>query len=334
MKFDSSIVTNDALIVTIDNKVYNVSSDHVNFQKLKNAFKENDVESFINHYDVQESLSSFLDGDEEVSSGIEIVGEIVYYNSQPIHNSVTDAIVRMMREGFSIKPMVSFLENLMQNPSSRSVNELYDFLEVCKLTITEDGCFLAYKTVRDDYKDKYSGRIDNTPGNKAVPRMDRNQVDDDCTRHCSHGYHVGALEYAGPGGWYNSPNDKVIICKINPKDVVSVPRDHDFQKLRCCYYEPVGEYNGPMVKSVYSGEVGDDYSEEPEEIYGDEFVEPEDMLEGIAYAATYRFKQRYFIVDHKKSGYVVAELIDPEECAGEFRTFRLDLLEDVEEFGV
>ena len=38
-----------------------------------------------------------------------------------------------------------------------------------------------------------------------------------------------------------------MVCKVNPKDVVSVPTDCKFQKLRTCRYEVVS-----ILKSVYS----------------------------------------------------------------------------------
>jgi len=37
--------------------------------------------------------------------------------------------------------------------------------------------------------------------------------------------------------------DKIVIVKINPKDVVSVP-DYDTRKLRCCKYKVIDEYSG------------------------------------------------------------------------------------------
>jgi hypothetical protein len=146
------------------------------------------------------------------------------------------------------------LENLMSNPSARAISELYDFLEHRALPITEDGYFLAYKSVRSDFKDKYSGTIDNSVG-KTV-EFPRNKVDDDRAHECSYGLHVGALAYSGPGGWYNSASDKVVIVKVNPKDAVSVPQDHNAQKLRVCKYEVVSLYSGGMEDAPVYNSVG------------------------------------------------------------------------------
>ena len=61
-----------------------------------------------------------------------------------------------MREGLPFEPLVKLFENLMKNISYQTRTQLYDFLEHKNLPITEDGCFLAYKAVNSDYKDKYS----------------------------------------------------------------------------------------------------------------------------------------------------------------------------------
>jgi len=164
--FQGAILTANSLIVNIENRVYNAQSDHPNFGRLKAAFKANDVQAFIDAFDVKTAVEKYVDSGEEKETGVTIVGNEVFYNGNPVHNSVVDAIQRMLAEGFEINPMVKFLENMMQNPSYNSIKEMWLFIEKMGLAITEDGCFLAYKTVRSNYTDKYSGRIDNRPGQK------------------------------------------------------------------------------------------------------------------------------------------------------------------------
>ena len=332
MKIDGYILNSDCLVVNVDGRVYTASSDHVNFEQMKECVKTKDAYTFVTLFDIQESVKNFTDGK------VQVVDGLVYYNGEVVHNTVCDAIRRMMQEGFDFQPLLNFLEKLMLNPSRRSVDELYKFLEVMGLSITEDGCFLAYKTVRSDFLDKYTGVVDNTPGKNAVPRLDRNKVDDDCRRTCSHGYHVGALGYAGPGGWYNSSDDKVVICKVDPADVVSVPVDHDFQKLRCCYYEVVSEFKGVLGKSVYGqnyendGDGNEDGNDIPY------YVEIDDLLEGVSYTALYtnqkgETKRRHFIVEEIRcDDSVIVELLPPESNAYDYRRFKLANLEEVEEY--
>jgi hypothetical protein len=122
----------------------------------------------------------------------------------------------------------------MDNPSYRSVQELYGFLEKNNLPITPDGYFLAYKRVRDDYTDCHTGTMDNSIG-KTVS-MERNQVDDDQNNTCSQGLHFCSQGYLKHFG-----GARTIIVKINPRDVVSIPTDYDNSKGRACKYQVIGE---------------------------------------------------------------------------------------------
>jgi len=84
---------------------------------------------------------------------------------------------------------------------------------------------------------------------------------------CSHGLHVGAIDYVKS---YGCHGDKVIICKVHPADVVSVPLDSAHQKVRCCGYEVVGEYDGDLLPAVVE-DYSDEYNEyDHEEEYCDD----------------------------------------------------------------
>jgi hypothetical protein len=173
-----------------------------------------------------------------------------------------------MSKGLPFQPLVNFLDNLMENPSMQSQTELYDFLEHQYLPITEDGHFLAYKAVRNDYMDKYAGTFDNRVG--SICEMRRAKVDDNRGVGCSQGLHAGALNYVASYGSVDS-GDKIVIVKINPKDVVSVPNDCNCEKLRTCRYEVVGEYQGELLKPLYKSEFSEDNYDDEEEALYDEY---------------------------------------------------------------
>jgi hypothetical protein len=160
-----------------------------------------------------------------------------------MHNLVADRILDMMYEGFDFTPMANFLAKLMQNPSKSAVDELYFFLEANGLTIFEDGEFAAYKGVRYDLMDVHSGTIDYAPGQR--PWMPRNEVDDRREVTCSKGLHFGAYEYAKSWG------DVLLLVKISPRDVVSIPNDYNNQKGRCCELESVAVVEGEVSSPVY-----------------------------------------------------------------------------------
>ena len=95
---------------------------------------------------------------------------------------------------------------------------------------------LDIKGVRNDYKDKYSGKIDNSPGSN--PTMPRSDVDDNINNGCSKGLHVGTLEYAD--NWAG-PDGRVMEVEFNPANMVSVPHDCEYAKLRVTEYKVIKE---------------------------------------------------------------------------------------------
>lgn len=316
------------LIATIDNQAYQVTREHPLYNRIFEAFKNNDADEFVKWVNEQQCLENYVcESCTCKDSGVTVEDGVVKYNGVEVHNVVSETINNMMRDGLDFDPMVKFLERAIKSNSKRVVDELFRFLQACKLTITEDGCFLAYKTVRSDFYDKYSGKFLNTVGSEL--RMDKWQVDDDCNRTCSHGFHVGALAYAGPGGAYNSPGDKVIIVKVAPEDVVSVPSDYSGQKLRTCAYTVVGEFKGVLQPTVYSGKVGDDYGKVKQRaVKLVEICACEMLVDGL-YAAYYtgndgEGKWRYFVVEEVRDDCVLASLTEPEESVGGLRRFKFD----------
>lgn len=127
-----------------------------------------------------------------------------------------------------------FIRRLSQNPSKKVTDHLFRFLSSCPgITIDENGCVLAFKGVQYDLTDVQTGFNEHCIG--AEISMPRNQVEDDPEVACAAGLHAGSLSYATNWG------HRVVIVRIDPKDVVSVPYDTQSQKLRCCAYKVVSE---------------------------------------------------------------------------------------------
>jgi hypothetical protein len=100
--------------------------------------------------------------------------------------------------------------------------------------------------------------------------MTRSKVDDNRSVGCSQGLHAGALNYVASYGNVDA-GDKIVIVKINPKDVVSVPSDCNHEKLRTCQYEVVGEYQGELLKPLYSANFNDDDYHDDEDEYDNDY---------------------------------------------------------------
>lgn len=252
------------LTVILKNKAHQVLPEHTNYKMILEALPTANEDELLELVDLEKAVANFSDGLVEVKNGK------VLFEGEEVHGSISQRILEFMKKGLPFQPLVNFLNNLMNNPSMQSQKELYDFLEHEHLPITEDGYFLAYKAVRSDYMDKYKGVFDNHVGN--VCEMRRAKVDDNRRMGCSNGLHAGALNYVASYGSVES-NDRIVIVKINPEDVVSVPSDCNCEKLRTCRYEVVGEYQGELLKPLYKSEFGeDDYHEDEGSLY-DEYDE-------------------------------------------------------------
>ena len=237
------------LTLVLNNRTYQVLPDHINYKMILEALPTATADELLDIVDVEKAVATFSDGLVEIKNGQ------VTYEGEVVHGSISKRILEFMSKGLPFQPLVNFLNNLMENPSMQSQKELYDFLEHEHLPITEDGHFLAYKAVRSDYKDKYRGVFDNSVG--KICKMQRAKVDDDRARGCSDGLHAGALNYVAGYGSLES-GDRIVIVKINPRDVVSVPSDCNCEKLRTCQYEVVGEYQGELLKPLYSANFSED----------------------------------------------------------------------------
>jgi hypothetical protein len=224
------IIQGSNVTVVIDGKPHTIAKTHLTYTKVVEAIKAQDWAAVKQIIDPVKVVLNYGKGN------ISVQGSQMFWKGEPFAGVLATRMIAMLEEGFDITPMVNFMENLMRNPSKRSVDELYGFLEKNNLPLTPDGYFLAYKKVRQDFKDIHSGTMDNSPG--TIVEMERNKVDDDKDRTCSVGLHFCGLSYLPHFGGSDS---RVVIVKINPADVVSIPSDYNGAKGRACRYEVIGE---------------------------------------------------------------------------------------------
>jgi hypothetical protein len=226
----SYLIQGKNIVVVIDNRPYTITSTHIGYEKLKQAIKAGDWDTVKQVVDPAKEILNYGKG------LVAVQGSKVFYKDREMVGVITQRLIDMYQEGFPVEPLILFMENLMQNPSKRAVEELYTFLEKGKLPITPDGHFLAYKKVRQDFMDIHSGTMLNAPGQTV--EMERNAVDDDQNRTCSSGLHFCSKDYLDHFGNHDS---RTVILKINPADVVSIPADYNATKGRACRYEVIGE---------------------------------------------------------------------------------------------
>lgn len=266
-------------------------SDNPRFEDFKQCIIGKDYVKAEELGSVKAALTKFLASSDDGRLTLMLADGTVQYarnggEFQPFNNGMVGRIVRMAQDGFDCKPLVNFVNNLLNNPSKQSVDELYLFLEYNNLPITEDGCFIAYKIVRQDYLDIYSGKMSNKVGD--VVEMPRNEVDDRRENTCSQGLHFCSKDYLEHYGSSNRDNDRCVLVKINPADVVSIPSDYNNAKGRTSKYVVVSEapadwrswlpkrdYTTASVVDEDGGEFDDEYEEDT---FDDEMVEIGDQL--------------------------------------------------------
>lgn len=288
------IIQGSNITVVIGTTPHTVSKSHIAYNKLLAAIKANDWDTVQDIIEPKKVVLNFGQGN------IEIQGDQIFWKGREMHNALTKRMVAMIQEDFPIDPLVAFMENLMENPSKRAVNELYGFLEKNTLPITSDGCFLAYKKVREDYLDCHSGTVLNKPaaymtdadaetlkeasGRKnevavevvdgvTVVSMERNLVDDDQNRTCSTGLHFCSKDYLSV-----FPGERIVILKINPRDVVSIPNDYNHSKGRCARYEIVDEIDKDKADEAFAKSVQEAAEKEASVLTPEKLVEALNQL--------------------------------------------------------
>lgn len=222
------ILGGDSITVFANGKPYTVNRTAKIFNAALEAVKNDNVELFLQVVNTKDTVVQKSGGKVRIENGNLMFGDRV------VTGLISARVFDMMELGLSIDPMMAFIENLMKNPSKRAVDELFGFIEACDLPITEDGHFLAYKRVREDYLDVHSGTMDNSVG--KIVEMERNLVDEDKSRTCSAGLHFCSYEYLK-----HFSGERIVVVKINPADVVAIPIDYNNSKGRTCRYEVVEE---------------------------------------------------------------------------------------------
>lgn len=243
MKDLSYTLSRESITVIHLGKSYAVQKGTANFEPLRLALIDERWDDAVGYLTIAKGIEQWAKGDFKVN------GETISYKGQPLPASLNKRIIASAAKSEDPTFLFRFWERLQLNPSWRSVQQVFPFLEHDGIPITEDGCFLAYKAVRPDYMDFHSGTVKNSIG--SVHEMPRNQISDDPKEACHFGFHVGALSYAQSFG---ESNRRIVICKVDPADVVCVPYDSAQRKMRVCRYEVTGHYAVKLPSTTYREE--------------------------------------------------------------------------------
>lgn len=252
MKFKlSAIQLSRSLTITFKNKKRGITETitftdtHLNYTKAQQYLDEvTSTDLFEEKGKVEEAVLAEFKALKDTSKllakwsngALVITSTSVVYNGQEVQPELTEFLIEKFlnnpHDQDAFDAWSNFIKVASNATSYKVVNRLFMFLQKNDLQIDADGNVLAWKVVRDDYKDIHSGRFDNSPG--QILEMPRNQVDDDDSRTCSRGFHVCSWDYLRSFAGQGNP---VMQVKINVNDIVSIPLDYNGEKVRVCKYE-------------------------------------------------------------------------------------------------
>ena len=268
----SYIITDNNITVNYDGQTHIVPRKDNLADRLIEAIRTKNLDEIPKLVSVAKRVEEFGQGN------FTIENECIMINGVAAPALLSRKIIRFMNEGLPSEPLVKFAEHLLKNPSFRAVNELFQFLEKNDHPITDNGCFIAYKKVRADFKDAYTGTLDNSPG--MTVEIPRNQVNEDPTQTCSHGLHVANWDYAH-NKYSAGDNANMLEVEVNPADVVAVPIDYNQAKMRVSRYVVLGvvdqehstetalrttRAHEAKVDNTYHGDLDDVADDDEEEI--------------------------------------------------------------------
>jgi hypothetical protein len=258
------LLNKNVVTVAFNGEQHSFHSDDPVYEEVKLAIKDGMLDNIPEIVSTATKIESYSDENFKVRDGI------IYVDNLPVPSELSSRILEFREEDLPYMPLVNFARKLIKNPSYRSVNQLFTFLENNKHPITDEGNLIAYKLVREDFKDIYTGTIDNSVGN--VVEVPRNQVDDNPSQGCSNGLHVANYTYANEdyrsfATGRNVNNPIMLEIEVDPADVVSVPSDYNFSKMRVCKYIVIGTCVAPITKPIVNrgascNDEQDDYNDD------------------------------------------------------------------------
>lgn len=222
------------------------TDDHPAFEDIVAAAKSDaSAESIRELADISLAVKNHF---ETLTDRVLVANGRIFIDGDELKSTLTDHILRLMEAGEPFDAEVKFLENLIGNPIEDSREHLYGWLDGRNFQITDDGCVICYKGVdfkgTDDAEggQKFYGSCHCGPGiTDGVPNdagdpvvnyvgatveMFREDTEHNPSRACGPGLHVGTFEFA------QSYGDTRLTVKVNPRDVISVPREGEKMRVR------------------------------------------------------------------------------------------------------
>ncbi|TQV62843.1 MAG: hypothetical protein FNT15_05550 [Sulfurovum sp.] len=275
------IITPNSVTIIID-QPKSIDKSHPNFSTVVDLLTRNAVNDVASFFELMEPMREYNKA--VAASQFTMNNEgCVFLDIEgfpfQLAPELANEVLRIYRSAGDLTALEAFVRKLAQNPDKEVHAQLYSFIQVCGLALTSTGDFLAYKNVKDNFFDIYTGTMDNSPG-KWV-EMPRFAVEKNPHRTCSAGLHFAAWGYLSHYGY----GQKTVIVRINPADVVSIPSDYNNMKGRAYRYFIVKEVEQPEELKNHPVFLFEEDTEVDDEDYccdTDEDVNEDDLLDAVS----------------------------------------------------
>ena len=170
-------------------------------------------------------------------------GDVVYWEEVSclsVPEELAKAIIKAEEEHNELKISTyrNFWTLMSLNPNEECRKNLYWFLQLHGLKLAKCGFFVAYRNV-DTTKEKgvYTDHHSHSTRIKIgeMVTLPREKCDCDSNNECSKGLHCASVKWLKKNYFGNVG----LACLVNPADVVAVPHNSEYGKLRTCAYLPM-----------------------------------------------------------------------------------------------
>ena len=165
-------MTANSIVVIHKGTTLTITNTHINYNEIRKLILENKVAEAFELMDLASMVS-------KIGHDITVKGGAVYHNGVILENAACDALLNLIEEAkalgldpskANIKPLTNFLARLMSNPDPVAVDGLWRFIEAAKMTLMDDGRFVAYKCVArkvapdgsEEFFDHYTQKYNNS----------------------------------------------------------------------------------------------------------------------------------------------------------------------------
>lgn len=243
-------------VIKVDNKVTVLleNGDFVEkeitdekFKKILEAQSDDEVLRILcpEYQEVVDSRNKALSMVEKLrqSKLLRVKNDTIYWDnvsSLSIPVELAEAIVdaELEHNELKISTYRNFWTLMSLNPSEECRKNLYWFLQLHGLKLAKCGFFVAYRNVdttkeKGVYTDHHSHSTRIEIGEMVT--IPREKCDCNSNNECSRGLHCASVKWLKK----NYFGDVGLACLVNPADVVAVPHNSEYGKLRTCAYLPM-----------------------------------------------------------------------------------------------